>query len=373
VPAPSNFHPKKVLIINIFGIGDVLFTTPLIRNLKLQFPDIAVGYICNRRTAVMLGSYSDISRLFVYERDEFVAVGQKSRWQYVVKVSNLINEIRAQHYDTVIDVSLSRFMGFISWAAGIKTRTGFNYKNRGFLLNDPLLLKGYEERHVVEYYLELLTHLGVNIRSRELEIAISGQDTDWADHFFSENKIRHDRPVIAVVPGGGSSWGADAKYKQWGAASYAKLADKMVEKFGAQIILMGDTKDMDLACLVAEQMTKKPLSVCGQTSLTQFAAMAKQCTLVVLNDGGPLHVAVAAKAKTVSIFGPVDERVYGPYPSGQHEVVTKDLPCRPCYRRFRRAECEHVSCLQAITVEEVLEKVEKLLDGWSPVASVTDH
>jgi ADP-heptose:LPS heptosyltransferase len=82
---------------------------------------------------------------------------------------------------------------------------------------------------------------------------------------------------------------------------------------------------------------------------------------MIVNDGGPLHVAVAAGVQTVSIFGPVDENVYGPYPIGSHIVIKKEIACRPCYQRFRKAVCGHISCLSQITVEDVLERIEGVL------------
>jgi len=72
-------------------------------------------------------------------------------------------------------------------------------------------------------------------------------------------------------------------------------------------------------------------------------------------------VAVSAGVKTVSIFGPVDPQVYGPYPMANHTVVQKLLPCQPCYRRFRMANCGHISCLGELSVEEVYRKVQNIL------------
>ena len=97
-------------------------------------------------------------------------------------------------------------------------------------------------------------------------------------------------------------------------------------------------------------------NLCGKTTLGQTAAMLRLADLAIMNDGGPLHMAVAVGAKTVSIFGPVDDRVYGPYPPAGHKVVAAPVACRPCYRRFRRAQCDHVSCLKQIEVEDVLAK-----------------
>ena len=77
--------PKKVLIINTFGVGDVLFTTPLISNLKTNYPGLYIGYICNRRTSALLERNPKVDRIFIYERDEFYAAYQRSKIALEVK------------------------------------------------------------------------------------------------------------------------------------------------------------------------------------------------------------------------------------------------------------------------------------------------
>jgi len=88
-----------------------------------------------------------------------------------------------------------------------------------------------------------------------------------------------------------------------------------------------------------------------------------RCTLVVTNEGGPLHMAVALGVKTVSLFGPVDEKTYGPYSMNDDHIVVsrKDVGCRPCYKKFKYNNCEKRLCLDSITVDEVLEAAERLL------------
>jgi len=361
-----NIKIQKILIINIFGIGDVLFTTPLIENLKSFNPNFSIGYLCNRRTESILKRNPKIDNVFVYERDEFAAEAKKSKLSYWKKVNDLVRTIRAEQYDTTIDVSLNGFMGFLSWAAGIPQRIGLNYKNRNIFLNKKIDLKGYEERHVVEYYLDLLRLLEIPVTRRELTLNVNDEDESWADNFLKQHALK-EKSLIGLVPGGGASWGKEAIYKRWAPENYAKLADKIIEKFGGQIILMGAVEEQDLCLKVAKSMRQPSISACGQTNITQFAALAHRCKVNIVNDGGPLHIAVAAKAKTVSIFGPVDEKVYGPYdPSSPkvkpaHTVVTKEFACRPCYRQFRRAQCEHLSCLTQITVYDVLKNVEEVL------------
>lgn len=352
---------KKILIINIFGIGDVLFTTPLLTNLKEQFPDLSIGYLCNRRAEDVLKNNPCVDKIFIYERDEFYKTYQQSKFSYLRKIFQLRQQIRKENYDTVIDVSLNSFMSFLSWWIGIQQRIGFNYKNRGFLLNRKIVLKRYEARHVVEYYLDILKELGIPIKEKHLKIHWIKEDILWREEFLAKEGLAGKKFLIGLMPGGGASWGKEAHVKRWSAEHYAKLADKLFEKFAAEVILMGSPEEVNLCLKAADSMRHKPHMAAGKTSLTELAALLSSCQLVILNDGGPLHIAVAAGTKTISIFGPVDEAVYGPYPQDGHKVIKKDLACRPCYRQFRRASCEHISCLNSITPEDVLKEVEIML------------
>ena len=357
--------PKKVLIINTFGIGDVLFTTPLISNLKAAYPDVYIGYLCNRRTSHLLAHNSQVDRTFIYTRDELNFIYKRSQWQYWKIFGAFVQSIKDENFDIVLDVSLSGFTAFLTWWIGIPYRVGFDYKRRGFFLNKKIPFKGYEAKHVVEYYLDLLRVIGVPVKHKALKLPLIREDMDWASEFFKDNGVTERSPVIGLVPGGGESWGKEAVYKRWPAEYFAKLADKLIEKSAAQIILLGGPAELQLCEGIVRGMRNPCISACGQTSLNQFAALAKRCSLIVANDGGPLHVAVATGSKTVSIFGPVDDVVYGPYPPEGHIVVKKDLACQPCYRRFRRAQCEHIRCLRQLSVEEVCTRTSSLLGTTS--------
>ncbi len=358
-----NLKAKKILIINIFGIGDVLFTTPLMANIKDACPDVFIGYVCNQRVAPLLQSNPHIDKVFIYEKDEYAALFKKSKSQCIGKVFSVLREIKKEGFDAVIDLSLHKYSTFLMWLVGIKQRIGFNYKNRSPFLTTKVKLVGYENKHVVDYYLDFLKPLNCPITHKELQLFLKDEDELWAGEILNKNHIKPDGHLVAIVPGGGASWGKNVNYKRWPAEKYAILADKIIEKFKATIILLGDITEKDLCRRVAGMMRQKALEIYTQNNINQFAAVLKKCKLAIVTDGGPLHVAVAVKAKTVSIFGPVDEHVYGPYPSAglDHQVVVEDIACRPCYRRFRVADCSHHRCLQLINVDEVLERVERVL------------
>ncbi len=351
----------KILIINPYGIGDVLFTTPVISNLRLAYPQASIAYLANRRTADFLKFNSDIAKVFVYERDEFVAVYRQNPLKFAQKWVEFASSIKQEGFDLALDFSLNSTFGFLSAVCGIKRRLGFNYRKRGRFLTDRVPFIGYEDKHVIEYNLDLLRHIQIPVSTRQMTFNIPSQDIQWARDWLLGNKIDPAKPLIAVVPGGGASWGKDARYRRWAASKYADLLDKIIENFDAAIILLGDSKEEELCRQVVNQAHFPLYFAVGKTSLCGMAALFAQCRLAIVNDGGPLHVAVAVGVKTVSIFGQVDPRVYGPYPVENHTVVQKGLPCQPCYRRFRRADCGHISCLVDLSVEDVYRKVKNIL------------
>lgn len=353
---------KKVLIINIFGIGDVLFTTPLISHLKEHYPEMHIAYVCNRRTAPILADNPKINKIYIYERDEYQAIYKKSKKEFLKKLNGALHELKQEKFNVVIDLSSNSSAGFLMWFIGIKNRAGINYRNRSPFLNSPLCVNGFEGRHVVEYYLSFLKDFGITANSQKpLEITINPNNLLFAESWFKSNNLTAQDKIVCIVPGGGASWGKESDFKRWGAPKYAKLADKIIEKFNAKVILMGDENEKELCAQVGTLMRQRPIMAGGETTIGQFAALLNKCNLAVVNDGGPLHVAVAVGLKTISIFGPVDEVVYGPYPLMGHAVVRKGLTCQPCYRNFRMSTCRHISCLNNIEVDEVFEKVSSFL------------
>ncbi len=357
---------KKILIINIFGIGDVLFTTPMIRNIKESIPDAFIGYMCNQRAFPVLENNPLINKFYIYEKDDWRKVYRQSKVRCFQDAVRFMGGVRQEGYDAVFDLSLDKYMSACTGLIGIKERIGFYYKRRGVFLTTRIPINGFEKKHVVEHYLDLLETQGLTTAHKRLEVYVRDRDRAWVEHRLAAEGIARGESVVGLIPGGGASWGRDARYRRWAPERHAQLADKTVEKFSVKVILMGDADEKDLGQRLTAAMRHRPLNLIGATTLGQYLALLERCRLVIVNDGGPLHMAVAAGAPTVSLIATVDESVYGPYPREGHRVVTKDIACRPCYRQFRRADCDHISCLNDIRVEEVFAEVEAALSEGAP-------
>jgi lipopolysaccharide heptosyltransferase II len=362
-PLLPEFSKLKYLLINIFGIGDVLFTTPLISNIKAFDPSATIDFLCNKRVAPLLEANPQINKIYIYEKDDYALLFRKSRRGFFCKVRVAFQEISREKYDVAIDLSQNKYLMFCLRLAAVKKRIGFNFKKRSGSLTDKIDLpdNGFEGAHALEYYLRLLEPLGIPAQDKMMKVFLTSGEMAWAEQSLKDHGIYPEDLLVGLVPGGGISWGQDVVYRRWPAGQYSLLADKIIAKLKAKVILLGDSSEEELGKSVARAMQNKVVSFVGQTTLRQYLSLLRACRLVVMNDGGPLHMAVAAGTRTVSLMGPVDERVYGPFPPAGHAVVTKNIACRPCYRNFRRADCDHLSCLRTIIVEEVFRAVEKAI------------
>ncbi|MFH1094155.1 MAG: glycosyltransferase family 9 protein [Candidatus Omnitrophota bacterium] len=352
------------LVINPFGIGDVLFSTPLIRNLRENFPAAEIYYLCNRRTAPILKQHTLLKKVFVYERDDFVKARKQSFRAWLKKFCGFIGEIRAERIDAVIDLSLNTQYGFFAWLAGIPRRYGLDYKNRCRFLNKKIAIGGYSDKHVADYYLDVLKLLDIEPKICGLEIYTDIASNDRAETFLKQKGISEKNCIIGIAPCGGSAFGKDAYIKRWPADKYSALIDGLINEFKAKIfIFAGPEEKEDVAGILQAVRLKSDVYEFTGSSLAQTAALVDKCGLFIGNDTGPLRFADALNKKIVALFGPVDEKVYGPYPyeQGRTVVIKKDMACRPCYRKFRLPPCPYnKKCLEDITVEEVLQAVRKL-------------
>jgi len=354
----------KILIMNPFGIGDVIFSTPLIEALKETYPNCFIGYICNKRAHAVMSSSPKIDKIYMYEKDEYREIWKKSKMQCLRAVWESLKKIKRDKFEIAIDLSLGYQCSLMLKFIGIRRTIGFNYRNRGRFLSQKIDIDGFSEKHVIEYYCDMLKLLGVKVEDRRPapKVYVTDKDIVWANDFLRDNGVKKEDMLIGVIPGCGASWGVDANYRRWGREGFAKVCDGLVDRYGAKIILLGDSKEVSICEDIQQVLKHKAVMSCGKTNLRNFLGLANRCALVVTNDGGPLHMAVGLGVRTVSIFGPVDEKIYGPYPPGPlHEVVSrKDLSCRPCYKKFKYNMCKERPCLKNIQPEDVLEAVERV-------------
>ncbi len=350
---------KKVLFVNPFGLGDVLFTFYAIAALKNAQPDIRIDLLCNERTIELVRMNPDIMRAYEFNRDHLRAVRSKSALGFFAEYKNLISEWKSERYDAMFDLSLGREFGFLGMMAGIGHRYGFDHRGRGLFLTNKIKFNGYEGRPVAQTQIELLRCADLPIPPALAPIRwnISKADEEKAAVLLKDARVRQ---WMALAPGGGQSWGANASYKQWAPEKFAEAANHWAQQSGG-VLLLGDSSEKVLLDRVRGRLHAPYAVACGE-SLGVVASLLNRTRLFLGNDGGLMHLAHSLNVRTAAVFGPVDEMAYGPYGTeAPRAVVTQSVPCRPCYKNFHFPACPYDGrCLKELPVEKVLESIDKI-------------
>ncbi len=372
-------NASRILFVNPFGIGDVLFSSVLVSRVKALCPDAHLAFLANRRVETLLRGIKAIDRVWVLERDEWRATWRRDKAGFLKSAWGMFRALQKERYDIVFDLSLSDAYGFWFMLMGVPVRAGFRFRGRGKFLNHALPLNGYADKHVAEYQMDLLG-LFDDIPQRGEQFAGAAARMDYCpaveEKESAERMLRdHGFPdessldvLIGIAPGGGESWGRDAGVKRWPPAHYARLIERLRGR-GYRAVLLGGSADMEVAGQVQHHLQNECPSFAGRLSLAETAAIMRRCSFLLTNDGGLLHLAVAQDIPTASFFGPTDARVYGPYPrSGRHLVLTRDLSCSPCYKNFRMPPCPFDrACLEQLSVEEAAQRIEQWQQSLSSV------
>jgi len=326
---------KRILIIEVNWIGDVLFSTPFIRAVREANPGAHIACLVHPRCVEMLEGNPRINEIIAYD--------EEGRHRSLVGKLKLVTALRAKRFDTAFILHRSFTKALLAMLAGIPERIGYATKNRARVLTKAID-EPADAAHKVEYFLDIARGAGISPNSVSYEFFINGADRDFIKGFLGENGVSAQDKVVVICPGG--NWDP----KRWPRSNYAALADELIEKYKVKVVVAGAKKDVLLAEDIKRMMKNSPVIACGRTTLKQLAALFEVSKLVVANDTGPMHLAVAMKADTIALFGPTSPKLTGPYGGDNYKVIFKTRDCDvPCYD----VTCAANRCMEAISVEDV--------------------
>lgn len=337
---------KRILIFNVNWLGDVLFSTATIRNIRQNFPDSFIACCIPSRCYQVLEGNPYLDEIIVFdERHSHKTIASKLAF---------IRFLRAKQFDTVVFLHRSFSRALICRLAGIRNRVGYVTRKRSFLLTERVRPPDQHSVHRIEYYLEVIRGAGFSVDSKHLDFPVSRRDRHLVDDFLAHHGIETDEDFILLNPGG--NW----MPKRWPREKWAQLADRIITELRRPVIFSGGEKDRKLVGLILKEMRSEALSICGELNLKQLGALAQRSAIFVTADSGPLHIANAAGAsKILALFGPTSVDLTGPYPRDNAIIIQKSVGCPvPCYQQV----CKDPRCMHAITVNEVFEKVKETLE-----------
>ncbi len=351
-------EPQRILAVKLSGIGDVLTATPALRALRHAFPTARLDVLLPPDSAPVLTASPLADELLIFDKFRYDRPRAALRPEALAPLFRLALNLRRRRYDTVLILHHlttrwgARKFAALALASGARRRAGLD-NGRGWFLTHRQPDPGFGHRHEVECCLAVAGLLGATTDDRRMEIT-----TTAADDAFAHALLPSATRLVAVHPGSGG----DSLARRWLPERFAQVADTLAQQHGARIVLVGTAGDS--VERVAGLMRSRPLNLAGRTTLPQLAAVLRRCRLFIGADSGVMHLAAAAGTPLVAIFGPSNHHAWGPWtPGGRSTVVRAGEPCSPCsYVGFtlRRAGCEEMMCMKAVTVDMVLEAAERM-------------
>ncbi len=345
----ANCAYRRILIVRADRIGDVVLSTPVIKALRDEYPNAYIAMMVSPYTREIVEGNPYLDEVIIYDKD----VRHKS-WFNSLRFACAL---RKKRFDLSLILHPQNRSHLVSFFAGIPRRIGYNRK-LGFLLTDRIRhTKHRGEKHELEYNLDLIRVLGIEPKDKNLFIPIKEDVENWVDVLYNKEGLISSDKILAIHPG------ASCPSKIWPQERFAPVADRLVEKYGFKVIVVGGLQDLLLAQNLIQRMLYPVINLAGKTSLSQLSCILKRCRLFIANDSGPVHIAVAVGAPVISIFGRnqkgLSPKRWGPL-GPRDKVLHKEVGCIECLAHNCKKE---FACLKAISIEDVIEAADEVLGG----------
>lgn len=338
--------PKRILVVKLSAIGDVLMATPVARALRQAFPDAYIAWAVERKSADVILGNPYLDDVIVWDRIKRGHILSDTAG-FFRSLSGLTREMKSRHFDACLDLQgLLRSAG-VCLFSGAKRRIGFvdGAECCVCLYNEKYDPGPDPELNAQQRNLDLLRPLGVNSTDTTMHMPVGEDDRRFADQFFEEQGL-NDQKIVGFIPA--TTW----VNKHWTPEGWSGVADLLGKRYNTRGVILGSKADVALANTICEGAEFKPVISAGKTTLKQAGALMEKCIAVIGVDTGLLHMSVALDRPSVGLFGASAWRCF--LKKDNFVWVAKDFPCSPCRRH---PTCSNIDCMQAITPEDVTEAV----------------
>ena len=310
---------KKILVVRLDEIGDMITTLPVFDHLKKKFSEAEITVWCLPLTAPLLKYNPNISRVVLHQED--------------------INE----KFDLIVDLrgDFKTMWYALKHFPKIRLDRGtVRFRNKFFLPQHP---------HEIYTNLQVLKPVTGEIKSEVENVLHFGKENETAAaQFLSKNSIGQ----FAILHPGARKW-----LRKWLPEKYAALAKFLKEKYQFEIVFVGTDDELEEIKKIQQQVNF-PSFVFNGFSLLDYAALSSKASLMVGNESGPMHLSAAVNIPVIGLFGPGEPHVFSPY-GKKATFIHHKLECNPC----DQIHCKYPDnpCMHRISLEEVLKKAEQII------------
>jgi predicted lipopolysaccharide heptosyltransferase III len=350
-PAASQMLPPRFLIIRRRYLGDLVLLGPLVRNLRMHYPDAKIAALAEFPHVEVAKLNPDIDETITLPRSD----APLRAWLHVLRT------LRRARFSHVLDLDNATKTGFLSRITGAKTRIALLHElpARSPWLYTRLAIdpaEQHERRTVSEYYLQTLPALGLPIKNVPVRLIPRAEDLAEVRRWLEAQVPAGPKHRVLVHPGSRSS------YRVWPAERFAAVIDQLNALEGIQVVLLGGPSDQSTVTDILGRVRTHVVTRPQPPSIAQFAAIASLCDITLCHDSGPMHVASAVGSTVVALFGSQNVALWRP-PGNDHVVLQAEQPCLTCVDPgiCVRDDSYRNLCVRRIAVDQVVAALTKKL------------
>lgn len=308
--AMGNGEIRRILVVELWNIGDIVLLLPFLTQLREMFPRASVTLLARPHARVLLQG-TDLVDEFIDDEDpadNWLSLNPLlGGWHDLWK---LRRRLRAQPFDLAFQCRLHVREHLILAMSGARRRIGYAFGEGDRMLTDALDV-GDPHRHKVEDWLRLLRILGGPPSDAVTGLKVSPEERHAANEFLSTRGVSDDDVVIGIHPG------ASLSEKRWPLDRFADVARVLAARPRTSVVAFADPAGY------GERLGETPGVIRAQTSLRELAALIDRCDVMVCNDSGPMHIAGGVGTPVVAVFGNGIARWFAPIGDG-NELISEE-------------------------------------------------
>jgi lipopolysaccharide heptosyltransferase I len=341
------YEARRIALIKPSALGDIVHALPVLGALRQRYPSAHIAWVVNRAYEPLLQGHPDLNATIPFDRN----ASRRGLFAGVAGYIRFLAELRRGRFDLVIDLQGLLRTGIMVYASGAKRRVGLAGAREGakYAYTDRIAVPDAENLHAIDRYWLVAEALGVKTKVVRFNLPLAPQAVQWA----LAELAQLPRPWLML--GVGARW----MTKRWPGRHFADLIQKAQRRFGGTAIFVGGPDETALARLTAAELSGPSCDLTGKTTLPQLAAVLSLGDLMLANDTGPLHLAVALGRPVISPFTCTRVRLTGPY-GQQHRAVETKVWCAGSLVKT----CGRLECMNELTPARLWPLVEEVLGQW---------
>jgi ADP-heptose:LPS heptosyltransferase len=345
---------KKILIINLSGIGDMVLSIPALRALRKHYPGTAISLLTTRKVYEVVKDLPFIDYLYLFG----MSYGGRFSLPDIIRNAWVIGVLRKERFDlginmrTLVSAASAKKIKFLFSLIHPRATLGRDTEGRGTFFDIKIPETQQGKKYEMEYDIDTVRAIGVKVDDTTIEFAVGENNRERVAAMLKKRGISDTAVLVGVHPGGMPS-------RRWPLENFSRMIDAVSREKQCVFVLTGGKDEVSIAGALKQEHKREAVSLAGILTIKDLGALIERCAVFISNDTGPMHIAAVLKTPLVALFGPGDITRFDPRNISKKAVVFYEKKeCAPC----DKVRCDDQRCLKAITPEDVARAVLDMLE-----------